>query len=229
MILPFTGKGLIRSLLLFSFLFHILIQSGHGATLTWKRTMMKTSMEMILCGPHEGILESAAEKAFREIKRIEEKLSPLNEGSVIFKVNKNAGIQGVRTDPEVLALLQEAIRFSALSQGCFDITVQGLANLWDFHLSPFLPPDKDIVRAHLPLVNYRKIRVDESRSLIFLKKKGMKIKGYRVTQNIKFSIVVTDASHMRHCAIFCAILLSILLSDLAGILISIYYLGRYLV
>src|SRR5207244_10183030 len=69
----------------------------------------------------------------------------------------------------------------------FDITFDALKGLWKFDqdLDPRLPDPKEVKR-RLPLIDYRKLVLDEKKRTLFLEEKGMRInlggiaKGYAV-------------------------------------------------
>ena len=69
----------------------------------------------------------AAEKnidvVVEEITRIENLISDWKPDSQVSEVNQNAGIRPVKVDKEVFELTQRAIRFSEVTNGGFDISL----------------------------------------------------------------------------------------------------------
>jgi thiamine biosynthesis lipoprotein len=63
--------------------------------------------------------------------------------------------------------------FSKLSDGAFDISFASVGKLWNFRSGVI--PDPADVKAQLPYVDYRKIRVDDERSTVFLPAREMEI------------------------------------------------------
>jgi thiamine biosynthesis lipoprotein len=125
--------------------------------------------------------------AIAEIKRIEALMTTWRPESEVSHVNAGAGKAPVRVGPETFAVVKEALHTSEISEGTFDITFEGLHGLWKFDedLDPH-PPTPAQVKAKLPLVGYKHVRLDESAQTVFLDKDGVKIslggiaKGYAV-------------------------------------------------
>ncbi len=151
---------------------------------------MNTRVEVVLQGPHGTLLEEAATAAFREMERVEDTLSAWRSGSRIFAVNEAAGRTPVAVNPELFALLEKAVAVSRLSDGCFDISVAALGNLWNFQAEVFRIPDPLTVRDRLKRVGYRNIRLDPGAGTVFLEREGMRIslggigKGYAVDRAV---------------------------------------------
>lgn len=51
-------------------------------------------------------------------------------GSDVSKINDNAGKKFVRVSDDTFFVVKEAIQYSKLSDGYFDITIGPLSNLW---------------------------------------------------------------------------------------------------
>ena len=152
---------------------------------------MSTEVEIILCGPNEEALEKAAASAFSVMEQIERDFSVGGGSSKIKEINKFAGLKPVKVGPDLFVLIQKSISFSHLSNGCFDISTQGLGNLWDFRAPTFVVPEGEVVNRCLNLVDYRKIRLDRETSSVILEQKGMRIsvggigKGYAVDKAVE--------------------------------------------
>jgi thiamine biosynthesis lipoprotein len=158
--------------------------------LAFQRYMMGTSVEVIVWGPDRDTSEKAVERAYAEIERIEKKLSVRRRDSEITEINRSAGARPVKVDGEMYRLIRESKRFSEMSGGAFDISVQGLGDIWDFNRPGFQEPGPDRVEKRLERVDYRRIRLNERDSTVFLKEGGMEIslggiaKGYAVDRAV---------------------------------------------
>jgi thiamine biosynthesis lipoprotein len=107
--------------------------------------------------------------------------------SEIGQVNLGAG-RPVKVSRETLEVLKKSRWAGDISEGVFDITFHALGDLWKFgdaaEQDPKLP-DPKVVKARKKLVDYRKIKLDETASSVTLPP-GMKIdlggiaKGYAV-------------------------------------------------
>ncbi len=153
--------------------------------------IMGTIFDITAVGDDEDRLEDAAGKAFAEIKRIDELMSRYKEGSEVSLVNKNAGIVPVMVGTELIEVLREGIRISELSEGAFDVTIGPLSNLWAFDEEKKIVPSQEKIEELRKLVNYRKIKIDEAASTVYLEDKGMMIdvggiaKGYSLAKGVK--------------------------------------------
>jgi thiamine biosynthesis lipoprotein len=139
----------------------------------------------------ERIDETKAKRIFDdaviEIRRLETLMTTWRPDSEISRVNAAAGKAPVVVSKETYDVVAEALHAAVLSKGTFDITFESLHGLWKFDedLDPHPPSEAD-VKAKLPLVNYRTVKLDPQKTSIFLEKEGVKIglggiaKGYAV-------------------------------------------------
>jgi len=133
----------------------------------------------------------AFDAALAEIKRVEALMTTWHE-SEITRINASAGSAPVPVSQETFDLVKESVHASELSAGAFDITFESLHGLWKFDedLDPHPPSDAQI-KAKLPLLDYRHIKLDPSAKTVGLAKAGVKIglggiaKGYAVDQAVK--------------------------------------------
>ena len=145
---------------------------------------MGTSVEIAVSQTQAAKAEEATEAAFREVQRIDFLMSNYREDSEISRVNRDAGKKETKVSPEMLRMIERAIEFSSLSEGAFDITIGPVFRLWNFREGKF--PEEKNLRENLKKVGYRQIKIDRSRSSIFLQEEGMEIdlgaiaKGYAV-------------------------------------------------
>lgn len=125
---------------------------------------------------NESFANECIDAAIAEIQRIEKLLTTFSNDSQTALINRNAGIQAVQVDKEVFDLINRSIKISQLTQGAFDITYGSIdKSLWNFDRDMTTLPDKDTARKLVHLINYRNIVLDETRSSVFLKEKGMRI------------------------------------------------------
>ena len=139
----------------------------------------------------ERIDETKAKRAFDdaviEIRRLETLMTTWRPDSEISRVNAAAGKSPVVVSQETYDVVVESLHAAIMSKGTFDITFESLHGLWKFDedLDPHPPTEAD-VKAKLPLVNYRTVKLDPRTKSIFLEKEGVKIglggiaKGYAV-------------------------------------------------
>lgn len=117
--------------------------------------------------------EAAIDAGMAELRRLDAMMSLYKDSSEITKVNLAAGKEPVKVSPEMIEVVENAVKVSEFSDGVFDITVGPIVVLWQMRLKEGkVPTDAEIARIK-PLVNYRNIIIDKKASTIFLRKRGM--------------------------------------------------------
>lgn len=126
------------------------------------------------------------------VKVVDNLMSTEIPGSDVSKINKNAGIKPVKVSPETYEVVKEAIKYSKLSDGNFDVSIGPVSNLWSIGKKDARVPEKSEIDALLPLIDYKNVEAKEIKLetdqdgdgknetfdkeyTVFLKKKGMKI------------------------------------------------------
>ena len=126
------------------------------------------------------------------VKNIDNLMSTEIPGSDVSKINKNAGIKPVKVSEETYEVVKEAIHYSKISDGNFDVTIGPVSNLWSIGKDDARVPEKTEIDSLLSLVDYKNIEIKENKIetdkdddgknetfdkeyTVFLKKKGMKI------------------------------------------------------
>ena len=147
---------------------------------------MGTLIEISVIGRDADKVGAAIDDAFAEMERIEGLMSMRIQGSDVSRINRWAGIKPVKVSAEVLKVIRRANEISKASDGCFDISIGALLDLWGFDVEGGLLPGKGEFSESLNSVGYKAIHIDEMASTVELKKKGMRIdlggiaKGYAV-------------------------------------------------
>ena len=171
---------------LFSLILTLIPHSTYSSNLyKFHQVAMGTVIEITLVGDNEEAANKAALRAFQEVKRIEQLMSPWIESADVFRINQSSGKERVKISNETLEVIKKAQEISELSDGRFDITVGPLAELWRKAREKKIPPSAEEVKEKLGLVNFKNIEMDRE-GKVFLKKKGMAVdlggiaKGYAV-------------------------------------------------
>ena len=110
-----------------------------------------------------------------EVARIENLISDWKPETQVSLINRNAGINPVKVDKEVLMLTQRALHISEITNGAFDISFAAMEKIWKFDGSMTEMPTPDAVRKAVEKVGYKNVIIDTMNSTIFLRLKGMKI------------------------------------------------------
>jgi len=153
-------------------------------TMRAQRMLMGTMFDIQIVGADETAGAAALRAAFDEVARVEQLLSEWHETSEISAVNREAGQRPVVIGPDLYAVVERSLWASELTGGAFDITFAACGHLWSFK-EPRIPGEDEIAGC-LPRVGFRRLRLDGSRSSIFLPGADMRIgisgigKGYGV-------------------------------------------------
>jgi thiamine biosynthesis lipoprotein len=132
--------------------------------------LMGNQFEISVVGIDPLWADDRIDDAIAEINRVEKLLSTFSDDSSINRINRNAGIAPVKTDPEIFKLIDRALQISALTYGAFDITYY-TADKED--QTEFNTPNK--AKTALSAVNYQSVVLDVAAQTVFLKERGMRI------------------------------------------------------
>jgi thiamine biosynthesis lipoprotein len=135
----------------------------------------------------ERAARAAFDDAFRELERLEGLMSVWRDDSDIVRVNEAAGKEPVKVTQEVFEALREARRFGDVTSGAFDVTFGALSDIWKFdHDQDNKVPSAADIQRRLPLVNYKRLTLDEAARTAYLSRRGMRAhlggigKGYAI-------------------------------------------------
>jgi thiamine biosynthesis lipoprotein len=84
-----------------------------------RRTLMGTAVD-ITVAQAGGDVSILVDRAFDEMQRLERMMSRFDPGSLVSRINREAGRASVAIAPELMAVLQDARRRSRLTGGAFD-------------------------------------------------------------------------------------------------------------
>jgi len=130
--------------------------------------------------------EEAIKEAFDAIKKVDELMStykPESEVSILNRQGEN------HLSPQTSQIIQEAIKFSEMTEGAFDITCRPLINLWKRAKKEAKIPTLQEIEEAKRLVSYKKIALEDD--LVKFQQPGMQIdlggiaKGWAVDKAIQ--------------------------------------------
>jgi thiamine biosynthesis lipoprotein len=163
-----------------------------GQLFTWQGEVLGGLAELSLWHTDEATARRAMRKVEAELARFEAIFSLARAESEISQLNAAGSL--ARPSTELRALLEEGRRFSVLSAGAFDVTVQPLWRLYEAHFwsgrSNAERVDDVLARAYdvaQALVDYRQIEIGAGR--IAFARPGM-----AVTLNSLAQGYITDAA-----------------------------------
>ncbi len=136
------------------------VQCSENPSLVYrKKYIMGTVFEI---AAYDASSERAAKviaNAFAEIVRIDDLLSNYKADSALSKLNRSAHFHAEGVPPDLYRVIDEAVRFSQMSGGDFDISVAPLVNLWKAALSGGAMPAAEQQQAVRECVGYKKIEL----------------------------------------------------------------------
>lgn len=149
--------------------------------------LMGTTVTITVYNDDKKEAERVIELAFDEIKRIDRLLSNYKNDSEVSILNRNGFIESPSND--MIYNVKKSLRYSELSQGAFDITVQPILDLYkDSFENKKRAPTEEEIEETLKFVNFENIVVEFKR--ISFEKDNMKVtlggiaKGYVVDKAI---------------------------------------------
>jgi thiamine biosynthesis lipoprotein len=155
------------------------------------RVMMGTFARVVVLAETETAAEACLQAALDEQRRIDSLMSYHREDSELNKINREAYGQPVEVSEATFRVLQEALRFSELSSGAFDITVGPLVDLWRAAGDANTPPSDAAVADARQKVGHEKLILDKNKRTVRFAVGGMKLdlggiaKGYAIDKSIE--------------------------------------------
>ncbi|HEX4784674.1 MAG TPA: FAD:protein FMN transferase [Candidatus Sulfotelmatobacter sp.] len=117
------------------FLIASLVQSSENQVLVYKKKyVMGTIFEIAVYDQSAERASHAIEKALQEVVRLDEVLSNYKPDSPLSRLNRSAHFHQEEVPPDLYRAIQQAVQFSRLSGGKFDISIAPLVNLWKANL-----------------------------------------------------------------------------------------------
>lgn len=93
-----------------------------------------------------------------ELERIDLAMSNYRPDSVIEKFNQQQSTEPVEVGTELVQLVEQARFVSSQSQGCYDLTIKPLWDLWGFKADKFNQPTAEQLQNTLALVGMAKVQ-----------------------------------------------------------------------
>lgn len=136
--------------------------------------------------------ELLLETVHKEFARLDVMMNPWNPDSELARINRQAASTAVATTPEIIAVVQRALHYSALSDGAFDISFASVGQHYDYRAGK--SPSEEQVRQNITKISYRAIAIDPTQREIRFLQPGLQVdlggiaKGYAVDRAIEILI-----------------------------------------
>jgi thiamine biosynthesis lipoprotein len=129
--------------------------SGTETAQTAQLFAMDTVMNLTAYGSGA---KTALKKSQDEITRLENLLSRTKTDSEVSDINSHPGT-GVTVSSETAGIIKKALHFSAVTNGCFDITIAPVVSAWGFTTGNYQVPSASQLASLLKEVDYTKVSV----------------------------------------------------------------------
>lgn len=152
------------------------------------RGIMGTNIEVELWDTDPMHAKACIEEVMDEMERINQDMSPYIKTSELYRINAHAAEAPVKISQEMFDLIQRSFYFSEISHGAFDITFASIGYRYDYR--KHIKPSDAEIKASLPEINYRHIKLDSKNRTIFFDMPGVRIdlggiaKGHAVDNSI---------------------------------------------
>lgn len=145
------------------------LRGNHNTKAEKNLFAMDTVMTLTAIGSEA---EKAVEAAADEIQRLDAMLSTGNEDSLVSQVNTNG--RGTASE-EMQDLLKYSRQLYENTDGCFDITIYPVMQLWGFTTGKYHVPEEAELDEARALLGMDKIQYDDEKEEIILPEEGMAI------------------------------------------------------
>ncbi len=187
MIIPFRAGALGAALLLLAGI--AATPPAHAEWLRREEAIMGTRIYVELWAEDAAAGNAAIDAVMASMRHIDELMSHYRPESELSRINAHAAEAPVTVDPELFDVIRESIHYSEITEGAFDITYASVGYLYDYRNR--IRPSEAEIRAKLPGVNYRFLKLDPAHHGVGFARPGMRIdlggiaKGYAVDRGIR--------------------------------------------
>jgi thiamine biosynthesis lipoprotein len=150
------------------------------------RVSMACTYTIAVYGADLQPLREAVNAAFDEVDRIDRLMSHYKPDSPLSRLNRTAARKPVKVEPELFDFIVECLRYSAASEGAFDITVGALMKAWGFFAGDGRLPATDELAAARRAVGHQHVIVNAQEQTVYFDRAGVELdlggiaKGYAV-------------------------------------------------
>jgi thiamine biosynthesis lipoprotein len=148
---------------------------SHNKLYTFRHPAMGTEFSVYLYAKDELTAQAAAEDMFDEVDRIEQELSNYQPTSELSRINREAAVVPVTTDPETFRFLERSQYWSVASGGAFDISVGPLMKAWGFFDHKGSIPSTEELERVRPMVGSRVMQLDVAKRSVYFRLAGVEL------------------------------------------------------
>lgn len=164
------------------------VASANAQWLKESRTLMGTQVSVELWSQDTAAGRQAIAQVFAEVERLDLMMNPWNVDSELARINRSAGLQTVTTTTEIITVINQALYYSRLSEGAFDISFASVGQHYDYRAGK--SPDEKKLAVEIDNIDFKAIELNLTHSTIRYTKPRLQIdlggiaKGYAVDRGI---------------------------------------------
>ena len=168
-----------------------LLQTIGATKYVYSQVHMGVNFTLTLYAPSETVAQSAAQKAFFRIQKLDEIMSDYQAKSELNSLNQTAFHQDVVISQDLFKVLNTAQDLSRRTDGLFDVTVRPLVQIWRTARKSVVAPSQASITEAKKLVDYRQIKLNSRHRTIRFLRDGITIdlggigKGYACQEAVK--------------------------------------------
>ena len=167
----------------------LLTAQKHKTGSSGTREVMGTFARLVSVAPTNSINDASIEAGFSELVRIDAMMSDYKPQSPLSKVNANAFKEPIGVSDELMEILLTAKKYSAISDGAFDVTIGPVVDLWRNAKKKNAVPTKEQLAEAKAKVGYKKLILSDNTVLFAVE--GMRLdlgaiaKGYAIDKAVE--------------------------------------------
>lgn len=148
-------------------------------------------MEIKAVTNNPAIADKAFESSFKVIREVEDRMSAKKSGSLIDRIGWEAVDRPMKIPDELFNVIELCQRYSKLTNGAFDISIDPVTRLWQFDQAAEDIPKEETINSALKFVGFNGIDLDKEKGTIELDREGMSLdlggaaKGYAVDKAVE--------------------------------------------
>ncbi|HEX5459139.1 MAG TPA: FAD:protein FMN transferase [Steroidobacteraceae bacterium] len=161
---------------------------AHAAWYSREEAIMDTRIYVELWDTSPKHANAAIDAVMAEMHHIDDVMSDFKPASELSQINAHAAQRPVVVSRELYGLIKLSRRYSQISDGAFDITMESVWRL--YHFRRHIHPTDAQIKAVLPTVGWRQLILDDRHHSVRFARPGMAIglggiaKGYAVDRSI---------------------------------------------
>ena len=161
---------------------------AHAQWYSRTEAIMDTRIYVELWDTNPKHANAAIDAVMAQMHHIDDVMSDFKPDSELSQINEHAAQRPVVVSPELYDLIKLSTRYSQITDGAFDITIESVWRL--YHFRRHIHPTDAEIEALLPTVGWRQLIFDDRHHSIRFARPGMAIglggiaKGYAVDRGI---------------------------------------------